>query len=126
VAVILADTSVLIDYLNKREPHFGRVRDLLLKRQLATTVITRYELLVGSRPASEEPIRSLLAALPCRPIDVAIADRAGALGNELERTGQRIGAADTFIAAIALVNGDALLTGNRQHFSRVNGLDLVS
>lgn len=122
--MIIADTSVLIDYLNKREPHFGRVRDLLLRRQLATTVITRFELLVGSRPTSEEPIRNLLAALPCRTLDIAAADRAGAIGNALERKGHRIGPADTLIAAVALENGDSVLTGNREHFSRVEGLDL--
>lgn len=123
--MIVADTSVLIDYLNRREPHFGRIRELLERRRVATTVITRYELLVGSRASTEEPIRNLLAALPCRTLDVAAADRAGEIGNALDRSGRRIGPADTLIAAVVLVNGDSLLTGNREHFGRIEGLDLA-
>ena len=123
--MIVADTSVLIDYLNKREPHHGRIRSLLKARQLATTVITRFELLVGARPATEGAIRDLLAALPCRALDAETADRAGEIGNALDRSGQRIGAADTLIAAIVIENSDALLTGNVDHFRRVEGLQLA-
>lgn len=120
----IADTSVLIDYLGRREPHFSRVRELLERRQLATTVITRFELLVGARPSTEKAIRDLLAAMPCRILDVASADRAGAIGNALERKGRRIGPADTLIAAIALSSGDTLFTGNRDPFERIEGLEL--
>ena len=123
--MIVADTSVLIDYLNKRDPHHARVRGLIESGQLATTVITRFELLVGSRATTEPSIRALLAALPCRGIDADIADQAGAIGNELDRTGRRIGAADTLIAAIVLANGDSLLTGNVEHFKRVKGLQIA-
>jgi tRNA(fMet)-specific endonuclease VapC len=51
--------------------------------------------------------------------DRAAADLAGRIAGDLERTGRAIGVADPMIAAIALVNGLDLVTGNTRHFQRI-------
>jgi tRNA(fMet)-specific endonuclease VapC len=47
---------------------------------------------------------------------------AGRISGELERIGRPIGVADPMIAAIALVNGLDLVTGNTGHFQRIQEL----
>jgi predicted nucleic acid-binding protein len=49
--MIITDTDVLIDFLSASEPAAGRVRQELQNGNLATTVITRFELLSGAGSA---------------------------------------------------------------------------
>ena len=122
----LADTDVLIDFLAGREPAAERVTRELESANLWTTVITRFELLSGARGAREVRIVSeLLDSIQIVPLDVSAADRAADVRRALERKGIGIGMADSLIAGIALHVGGTLLTRNRRHFERVEGLDLA-
>lgn len=124
--MILADTDVLIDFLRGHEPTAGRVAAAIEGRVLRTTAVTVFELLAGvrSRP-QESAVRTLLAAVPDFPLDTPAAERAAAVRRQLEGAGQAIATADSLIAGIALVRGCALLTRNRRHFERVEGLRLA-
>jgi predicted nucleic acid-binding protein len=61
--------------------------------------------------------------MPVMPFGRAHASRAAELAAEMKMNA--IGAADTQIAAMALVDGAELLTFNRGHFERVPGLRLA-
>ena len=91
-----------------------------------TSAITLGELLYGARRrgsgAMLARIYALLDQLPILPFDDAAADRYGTLKADLERAGTPLAEPDLRIAAIALVNGLALVTGNERHFRRVPGL----
>lgn len=123
---MIADTDVLIDYLNDAEPGASAVAAGLRRDDLVTTVISRFELLRGAaharRPA---PLRVLVGALRALPLESAAADRAATLSRELEERGEALDRADCLVAGIALVAGEALLTRNHRHFRRVPGLRLV-
>jgi tRNA(fMet)-specific endonuclease VapC len=124
--MILADTDVLIDFLGGREPAAGRVTREIESGNLWTTVITRFELLSGARGSREVRIVSeLLNSIKIAPLDVSAADRAALVRRILERKGVGIGMADSLIAGIALHIGAVLLTRNRRHFERVEGLDVA-
>ncbi len=64
-------------------------------------------------------------ALPALSLDVAAADRAAAVRRILEQHGKSVGMADSLIAGIVLSHKAELLTGNRRHFERVDGLVLA-
>jgi predicted nucleic acid-binding protein len=51
--MMVADTDVLIDFLAGHEPGAGRVALELEHEELATTVISRFELLAGVRHARQ-------------------------------------------------------------------------
>ena len=122
---IVADTDVLIDFLQGNNPTADRIALELERGQLRTTVVTRFELLAGARSARQEKlIIELLGALPCLSLDAAAADRAADVRRTLERKGEGIGMGDSLIAGITLVHRGVLLTRNRQHFERVPGLAL--
>ena len=57
-------------------------------------------------------------------IDQPVLDKAADIYADLRARGQLIEDADILMAAIALVNDLALVTGNTAHFSRLSGLQL--
>jgi tRNA(fMet)-specific endonuclease VapC len=127
VAVIVADTDVLIDYLQGSPPASDRIARELEGGRLATTAVTRFELLAGARTARQEDVvRELLEALRCYPLDEDAADRAAAVRRSLEKDGQGIGMGDSLIAGITLARDAILLTRNVRHFQRVPDLTLGS
>ena len=123
--MIFADTDVLIDYLAGRDPGASRIARELASAELCTTAITRFELLSGARdPSQESAILQLLDAIPALPLDDAGADRAAAVRRALEAGGNTIGMGDSLIAGIVLSHRGVLLSSNRRHFERVEGLVL--
>ena len=123
--MMIADTDVLIDFLQGNNPTADRIALELERGQLRITAVTRFELLAGARSARQEKlIIELLGALPCLSLDAAAADRAADVRRTLERKGEGIGMGDSLIAGITLVHRGVLLTRNRQHFERVPGLAL--
>ncbi len=125
--MIIADSDVLIDFLAGREPGVSRVTIELESRNFGTTVVTRFELLAGARNQTTEGLlHRLLDPLTTLPLDRAAADRAAGIRRSLESRGQAIGMADSLIAGIVLAHDAMLLTRNRKHFERVEGLKLAT
>jgi tRNA(fMet)-specific endonuclease VapC len=125
--LIVADTDVLIDFLSNHEPVASQVASgIAAPAGLATTVVSRFELLAGARSGKQErTVRQLLDALSFLDLDSRGADRAAQVRRDLERAGASIGMADSLIAGIVLRHGGQLLTRNRRHFARVEGLRLA-
>ncbi len=123
--MIVADTDVLIDFLAGQDPGAARIALELQQGDLHTTAVTRFEMLAGARAERQRKgILKLLAAVATLPLDAAAADRAAGVRRDLERRGTPIGMADSLIAGIVLEAGGILLTRNRAHFERVDGLVL--
>lgn len=124
--MIVADSDVLIDFLAGHEPAATLISSELQRGVLATTVITRFEMLSGARGLRElQTIGQLLDSIKTLPLDSSGADRAAAVRRGLERKGAGIGMADSLIAGIVLSVGAALLTRNRRHFERIDGLQIA-
>ena len=123
--MMIADTDVLIDFLQDDQPVARRIEIELERGQLSTTAVTRFELLAGARTTRQQGlIAELLAALPCLPLDETGADRAAEVRRTLEKQGLAIGMGDSLIAGIVLAQRGVLLTRNRRHFERVPDLAL--
>jgi tRNA(fMet)-specific endonuclease VapC len=126
VALIIADTDVLIDALNGRPDVTPLIEDLLGARRLATMAITRLELGVGAgTPERWNRVRTLLSALPILPLDADSAGLAARIGATLQDRGQPLPMADLAIGGICLHFDAALLTRNHRHFGRIEGLRLA-
>jgi len=125
--LIVADTDVLIDFLSGHEPAASLVASAIAAEEgIATTVVSRFELLSGVRtPKQERAVGRLLEALSTLALDSPAADRASRVRRDLEKAGVPIGMADSLIAGIVLEHGGRLLTRNQRHFERVKGLPLV-
>ncbi|MCH7825910.1 MAG: type II toxin-antitoxin system VapC family toxin [Acidobacteria bacterium] len=124
--MIIADTDVLIDFLAGHEPSASAVGRELGRGNLRTTVISRFELLVGAHTARQKKVvRDLLGSVPALVVDAASSDKAASVRRDLERAGQSIGMADCLIAGVSLVAGAPLLTRNVGHFARVRELEVI-
>jgi tRNA(fMet)-specific endonuclease VapC len=125
LAVIIADTDILIDYLNDRSPVADCVAELIQAESLQTSSITCFELLSGARPGKRgDRVRHLVDNIAVLPLDMASAKRAAEIRQSLEARGDAIGMADSLTAGIALANDLPLMTRNREHFAAVEGLRL--
>lgn len=124
----LADTDIVISYLNGRSEAVGLVRRLRLSG-LAISLPTYGEVVEGilfSRdPAGrEEVFRRFLIGVQVLPFDTDLMRRFAKLRGELRATGQLILDFDLLIAATAFEYNLTLVTRNRRHFDRIRGLDL--
>lgn len=63
-----------------------------------------------------------LSGVEILTLDVNSAVLAGRIYADLERTGQPIGRADPMIAAVAIQNDLALISGNTAHYERIQKL----
>ncbi len=127
MALIVADSDVLIDYLNDVNPGADRIESELRRRNLATTAVSRFEIVAGVRGERQRRrVESLLEFTVTLPLDGAAADVAARVRRSLEIVGRKIGMADSLIAGIVLRHDGALLTRNRREFDRVTGLRVES
>jgi tRNA(fMet)-specific endonuclease VapC len=135
--VIVLDTDVLSFLLRSsssaRRSEAVRAAQEVATRgeQLATTRLNVAELYVGiflsPDPAVQElRLATLLSGLVVLELDVSSARRFGQVESHLRAEGAVIGEFDTLVACIALSNDSAILTGNRKHFERVPGLQIVT
>jgi predicted nucleic acid-binding protein len=94
--------------------------------RLTVSVISLMEMVKGFQKVQRpQKIASLLTHVATEEVlefGKASAETAGRIWGDLERTGQPIGLADPMIAAIALVHGLELATGNRAHYERIQQL----
>lgn len=124
--MIIADTDVLIDFLHGISPVHDQIARYIGAEELATTVITVFELLSGGDEGKRaRATRELAQSLYVLPLDFGSAERAAGFIRRLEKSGKSIGLADSLIAGIAVAHDLPLLTRNRSHFFRVPGLRLV-
>lgn len=126
MALIVADTDALIDFLHGKGPASRHVARALEAGLLCTTAVSRFELLGGARDDKQEKVlRRLMDAIPTLPLDRAAADTAARVHRELGGRGAGIGMGDSLIAGIVLEQEGTLLTRNTRHFGRVAGLALA-
>ncbi len=124
--IILADTSILIDYFRKTDKANSRLIALFDQGyDFNISAITHYEIYSGATSVQLPFWTSLLARTKVLALDQAIAQAAVDLNNMLKRKRKQIGMADLFIAATAVSNNLSLATLNIKHFDRIDGLNVI-
>jgi tRNA(fMet)-specific endonuclease VapC len=126
----LVDTDWVIHYLNGRDDIVNRVR-ALRPDGLGLSVIALAELYEGvyySRDPEkdEQGLHDFLRGVSVLGIDEETAKIFGRERGRLRADGLLIGDADLLIAATALQYNLTLLSNNRRHFERIDGLRIES
>jgi tRNA(fMet)-specific endonuclease VapC len=126
----LLDTDWVIHHLNGRQDIIQRLQ-ALQPEGLGLSVIVLAELYEGvyySRDAaqSEQKLNDFLESVTLVGMDEATAKIFGRERGRLRAAGMMIGDMDLLIAATALQYGLTLLTNNRKHFERIEGLRIES
>jgi predicted nucleic acid-binding protein len=113
----LIDTCVLIDLLRGDE-RARRAFHAVVDRgdRLVGSVLTRTEIIAGTRSREEAAVAALLGDIGWLPVDGAVADRAGRYAQQYARSHQGIDLVDYVIAATTDLARADLLTRNVKHF----------
>lgn len=124
------DTDWAIDYLHRADRTVRRL-DELLSEGVGLSIISLAELYDGlarsRNPDSDaEALRLFLKAVEVVPLEDAACQVFGEERARLRGEGNLIGDMDILIGATAISNNLTLLTNNRQHFERMQGLSIVS
>ena len=124
--IILADTSILIDYF-RRTDKANSVLISLFDQEYDFTIstITHYEIYSGTT-ANQFPFwKNLLQRTKVLALDQVVAQTAVDINIELKRKRKQIEIADLFIAATAIANNLPFTTLNRKHFERIDKLTII-
>lgn len=114
---VLADTSVLVDYLRGVEEARRLLRGAFERGEVVSaSCLTRIELSIGMRREERRRTDALVAALRWLAVDMAVADDADALARRYAPSHSGIDAVDFCIAASARVHDLELWTLNVRHF----------
>ena len=125
--MVCLETTFIIDFLRGIEVAVKLMEKVIeTSEPIAIAAPTLVEVATGAALAEshqeEKNLNELLTRLTTLPLDQKAALLAGKLQAELIKTGENIGHVDITIGAIALANGEKLLTKNIKHFSRIPGL----
>jgi tRNA(fMet)-specific endonuclease VapC len=126
----LIDTDWVIDHLNQIDHVVNRLKELR-PQGLALSIISLAELSEGVQYSrdpgrSQQTLDAFLEDVSVLGIDEEICKIFGRERGRLRKAGQLIGDFDLLIAATGLHYGLTVLTNNRQHFERVQGLQIES
>jgi tRNA(fMet)-specific endonuclease VapC len=126
----LVDTDWVVHYLNGRQDIVRRL-DVLKHQGLGRSTVVRGELYEGvyySRDpeGDERGLQEFLQGVTLVSLDEETARIFGRQRGKLRADGLLIGDSDIWIAAIALQYNLTLLTNNRRHFERIDGLRIES
>lgn len=124
----LLDTDIYSEVLKAIDPNVTRnavayrqARGVLTISVVSVMeVIQGYQRVGGSRRI--QTFRNAVALERILDLDRIAADLAGRVAGDLDRVGRPIGRCDPMIAAIAMVHGLELVTGNTAHYQRVQQL----
>ena len=121
----ILDSDVCIEILRGNVEVIDKRRSV--DDEVATTWITASELAYGAGKSRDPEHNTtlateFLATLPIVGLNLPAALEFGRHKAKLERSGMRIADADLLIAAIALAHGASVVTGNRRHYERIDGL----
>lgn len=106
-----------------------KVRGLAEESQVATTIITAYELIKGAYLSSERQdnlidVKEALSNIRVLELSVEACQEASNIFYKLKKNGTIIGEFDILIAAIAKTNKEAILTYDK-HFKSIEGLEVI-
>ena len=126
--MICLDTNILIAHKRAKTADKDKTELYRLTVQgypFAVSCITVYELLRGDNQDEDRYWKTMFARMKILAFDAGCAEKAAKIYKDIKQKGSLIEAEYLLIGATALQHGLPLATGNKRHFSRISGLQLV-
>lgn len=122
---MVIDTGVFIEHIRSKDKLHTTLYLLPENIELSVSSVSMYELYMGATTKDKEnDIRILTEDLQILPFNDSVAIKAAQLYHLLKKQNKLIEFRDIFIAATCLINDLPLLTLNKNHFKRIEGLNL--
>lgn len=124
---MVADTGIFIEHLRAKDKLSTTLYKISENQDLYISAVTLYELYMGaSTKAKEKDVRELMEGFSVLPFTETISKKAAEIYHKLRLSNQMIELRDIFIAATCIINELPIITLNKTHFKRVDGLTLIS
>ena len=123
--IICVDTNLLIAHKRSKQKQTTRLYQLSTSYSLAITSITAYELYRGDNSAEDIFWSDFFSKIIMLDFTVAAAAEAGKIYKDMKSKGTMIDIEDILIAAIAISKRLKLATDNKNHLSRIDGLEII-
>ena len=124
--IILADTSILIDYFRKTDKSNSSLVFLFEQGyDFAISAISHYEIYSCTTTAQIPFWQGLLQQTTVLAFNQNVAQTALDKNNELKKKRKQIEMVDLFIAATAIIYDLPIATLNKKHFERIDGLYII-
>ncbi len=128
--MIFIDSDFIIDYLIGKENITTIINDF--QEDIATTEINVFEVMFGiylKQNVSQKQINSaneFFNNINIFPFSANCGEKSAEILSNLIKQGKEIDQNDCLIASVILENGyNKILTNNKKHFERIEGLELV-
>ena len=124
--LVCIDSSVLIDFFRKVDKTKSFFYKLTKSHKLfAVSVITEYEILVGSNEETNLFWNNFFEKINVLPFDKQANIEAVKIFKQLKKDNNLIEIPDILIGATSMANNLKLATLNKKHFQRIKGLELI-
>ncbi len=121
---MILDTSVIIDIDRGVEEEKVEKLDDASPHKTCSVTVTEYFSGVFLGSGESGKAEKMLENVEEVPVKGEVAREAGRIIAELTEEGEMIGMNDVYIAAVARVHGDTLLTSDVEHFEKVEGVEV--
>ncbi len=122
------DSDIVIAALRGTSDAKDAVKAFEERDELAVASPTHYEVLLGAylygRKAQVDKTEEFFNKYQVLPLDGPASKRAASMRAKLVRKGVDVEDMDVLIAAVALENKASVVTRNKKHFQRIEGLDV--
>ena len=120
---LVIDTSVFIEFLRAKNKTKTDFYNLTINKNICISSITLFELYMGATtPDKELDIQILIQDLSILPVSNEVALMAAKIYKQLRKRNKLIEFRDILIAATCIINNMAIVSKNKKHFSRIDGL----
>ena len=111
--MVIFDTSVIIDASRRKKDALDLIESYLEKEQIATTVITKYEMLRGATEQDTNFVTKMLEQFIIYCFDDNSVKEAVTAYRKLNEKGKIINELDLLIAGIVAANSETLVTKDK-------------
>ena len=123
---LVIDTGIFIEYLRKTEKSKTILASLPNDCSLFVSAVTVYELMMGAtNEQKKKDVETLLEGVSVLPFDEEVSMKAAEIYHNLRRRNLMIEFRDIFIASTALIFQLPIKTLNKDHFQRIETLELA-
>lgn len=125
-ANVVVDTNTIIEYFRSKDKLKTTLRKLPEETDLFLSSVSVYELHMGApNEDKQRDVQKLIENFSILPFTEDVAKQAAMIYHQLKKKNQLIEFRDIFIAATCIVNNIPLVTANRKHFDRIEGLQMA-
>ena len=111
--MVIFDTSLIVDAARKEKKALDLIESYFDKEQIATTIITKYEMLRGATKKDENFVSELLKQFVTFDFGEDASKEAMKAYQKLNEKGKMINELDIIIAGIATANNQTLITKDK-------------